>query len=278
MAGHWYEKEDYPQTYKIIKRKRSLLRLLSFVQNPDRMLEKAVRQNATGNVSLFLLRRTLGDELFLTVPARALAMTLDRRHDIPGGIEQMQGHFVLDGDWTKTCYSTIRSSFFNEAKALLEHGSNIKESKWYGQVVAKMRKGLYLQRHRRAIRTVDELDDYLGAYAILLESIRKNGVLKRSSLSDEEKMAHHVNIRSRGSERKEVDLGIAIDGNSKVYRVADGHHRSAMALLLGLPAIPVELRVVHRDWLRTVLTKYPQSSPTKALCSAIKEFEAGLRG
>lgn len=91
------------------------------------------------------------------------------------------------------------------------------------------------------------LVSYLREYRDLYEDMRANGY--RAEASDDQ-------------------VGIAIDRDGCFVKVAEGHHRFALAHLLGLGSMTAELRFVHQRWYDAFAPWRPRFS-RKALEAAV---------
>ena len=256
---------------------RTWLRLVSPVQNLDRLLQKAAQPGSCTNISLHLLRRKLGDDLYLNIPARALTLCIRRLTNPVAPRDHVLGYFILDEDWQKY-HQDIRKTFiYEETAALVQNPEAIRESAWYKKTLANIAAGRYMLRHRKLLTTQEALDDYLNLCGKLLASVRAKGLLRLSGLDAEQRNAYQGATRQSSWEDAEVDLGLAVNAAGDVYRTADGQHRGALAVILNLPSIPVELRLTRRDWLRAALAKRPDLRPTDALRLAIRDLESDLQ-
>ncbi len=75
----------------------------------------------------------------------------------------------------------------------------------------------------------ERLHDYVGEYRALFQSMRDQGYRP---------------------DRAADAIGIAIDRKGGIVKVPNGQHRFYAARLLGLPAVPAEVRFVHSQWYR----------------------------
>lgn len=80
-------------------------------------------------------------------------------------------------------------------------------------------------------KTEQKLEKYVQQYHAVAESMLQNGYMM-SSAKDE--------------------IGGAITPEGKVIKVANGNHRLALAMILGLPCVVAEIRFVHRAWYREI--------------------------
>ena len=92
------------------------------------------------------------------------------------------------------------------------------------------------------------LASYLAEYRALASDMRDNGYRPEASADQ---------------------VGVAIDRQGGFVKVAEGHHRFALARLLGLDAMTAEIRFVHWQWYRRFATGHRRFSP-KAFTEAVE--------
>jgi ParB-like chromosome segregation protein Spo0J len=86
-------------------------------------------------------------------------------------------------------------------------------------------------RQHRRLRTRADVDEYFERFVALFRSIEQHGVVRRAA----------------GRDR---DIGVALGPWGDLVRLPGGQHRLAIASVLGLERIPVQIRMVHADLLR----------------------------
>jgi hypothetical protein len=219
------------------------------------------------------MQKRLGEALYLSVPGKILQQGLVLT--VPRGERalRLRAYFVGYGDWGRLSGNIQHSSIFQEMKAVLECDGQYRESPWYQQRVAELGKGRFLQRHGTMLASAELLDDYMQGSVAIYRSVREYGLLRQQ---DVHKSAIHTpspKIRSEKLAKLEVGMGAAIGPKGEIFRTADAQHRSSLAVLLDLKAVPVDVRMIHGDWLRTVLQANPSLSPTRALVKALGEVQ-----
>src|SRR5690606_27353334 len=70
------------------------------------------------------------------------------------------------------------------------------------------------------------------------------------------------------------DLGVAISREGRILKINRGLHRLAMAQRVGLPAIPVQVRAVHRIWWNEVTRGTSGLTALQRVCEALQTCEA----
>ncbi len=107
-------------------------------------------------------------------------------------------------------------------------------------------------RTRITIQTEDDFENYYLSCALLIESIRKYGVLDLRS--DEPNEAIHA-LRNTHRDGKVSAIGVAIDGVGNLFHRRKGHHRLAVAKLLGVDRIPVTVEYMSGTYFRAFSSK-----------------------
>jgi hypothetical protein len=90
---------------------------------------------------------------------------------------------------------------------------------------------------------------YFRHTAELCRSIGETGLLRRSDYGTRLASLARPSVRLPWIEFGEVDIGVAVGAAGEVYRFASGKHRTAAAQVLKIRSMPVEIRMVHADWL-----------------------------
>ena|GEM_PF-5558344 len=112
----------------------------------------------------------------------------------------------------------------------------------------------YYRERGRSFREAEEktkqkLEDYVQRYHALAESMLQNGYMINSAADE---------------------IGGAITPEGKVIKVANGNHRLALAMILGLPYVVAEIRFVHRAWYRGIKPSRTESVETN-IASALRQ-------
>lgn len=122
-----------------------------------------------------------------------------------------------------------------------------------------------------ALKTPALVERYFGNLAELARSIAESGVVRRSDYRRAAHLFADFSVRRPWIEAVESDIGIAIGAQGEVYRFASGKHRTAIAQALGLASIPVEVRLVHADWLERQVAE-TGDAPAEALLRGIRSL------
>lgn len=220
-----------------------------------------------GTIPLRHAERFFGLDLRLEVdPNRLCWQLMDRVTD--GHRVRYLAHTFLDGgDWSGAREALAGSVVQQEMAALLDLDRPLKDSPVYRYMLARIAEGKPEQRNAVRLATPALVDAYFAHYRDLAARIRAEGFLSREALNRRFSLSP---LRSVATEWREGEVGIAIGPDGELFRLLGGRHRTALAQLLGLPRIPVRVRLVHAVWLRGEIDR--QGIP------AHQALLAGLRG
>ncbi len=106
-------------------------------------------------------------------------------------------------------------------------------------------------RNQVVLDSRELIDEYFVATEQLVDSIRTHGLMRRErkNIAAFEGISSS-RVRPLSSEVTERNIGVALGASGELYRVCAGNHRTAAALALGLRSMPVELSLIHTDFLR----------------------------
>jgi hypothetical protein len=166
-------------------------------------------------------------------------------------------NFLSSGDWTPISSPIMDSPVAREALELKACDLDFRATDAYAEMVRATECGKALRRQQVLLDRRELIDDYFRRFAALFRSIREEGVLP-----------YHL-LREKGKAQSgERNVGIGIGCGGEVYRLPGGQHRTAIAKVLGLSAMPVEVRLVHTGWLREIMIQ-TGSPPAHALREGI---------
>ncbi len=184
--------------------------------------------------------------------------------------------FVGGGDWSPLLDPVEDSSICREARELHEAGMDRHATHVYRRYLERARAGRPVRRNKVPLATDAAVDAYFDRFVGLFESVRRHGILRRETLSraDEEALGgigRELPMRRLWSEWVEKEIGVAISAHGELIKLPGGQHRTAIARVLGLATIPVQVRLVHRDWWRRTIaeTGLPAVPALSAALSAI---------
>lgn len=214
--------------------------------------------------------RTLGRNLEFSLPARALAINM-YPWVVSGGKPLRVCHFFLgDGDWKPLLFPFSEGRIYREMGELIVAGGKFRESGVFAELVRKAEEGRPERRNAVYLRTVPMIESYFARYLALVESIQSQGLLRIRELR--RGSLRGGGVRLPVSDRTEMDIGVGIDSGGELVRLPDSQHRSAIAVHLDLPSVPVELRMIHLDWLRRTMGEFPGLMPIQALLAGFAKI------
>lgn len=150
------------------------------------------------------------------------------RNSIPMKFKRRSSPFILDFDWEKN--NVILSNFEKEnykyvtCKELFIDGLEIKKCKEYFFMKTEVeKKGEY-----RNCKNEKDIVYYFNRLFRLFKSIKKNGILKNT----------------------DNNIECIIDRNKNLIKIGGGNHRLAIARILNLRLIPVEIKLIHTDFFK----------------------------
>lgn len=193
---------------------------------------------------------------------RRLVLAVD-----PAGLERQLAVNVTDGtwwidladrltdagDWTDVIHPLANYEAHRDMMALIGAGLRYRDTALYADLAERAAAGDPAVRFGVTLADRARIDAYFDYYAALVRSIERRGLMPRSALRLR-KVPRGGGVRP-WYEWTERDPGIAIGPNGEVLRFAGGRHRTAIAKALGLPSMPVELRLVHTRWLRAEMER-----------------------
>ena len=156
-------------------------------------------------------------------------------------------HRFLDGgDWKALEKPFDQARAHREILQLLKYPS-VEDTPTYRNFVRLAEAGRPKLRNGIPLGSAIAVRHYLEQYRRLIDSVRSHGILPRHHVPSGERVFSLA--RTFRVEWWERDTGIAVDADGRLLRMVGGRHRTAIAQVLGLPAMPVEIRMVHVRWL-----------------------------
>lgn len=188
-----------------------------------------------------------GDTLvFWTDPAGLSVRLLDRVHDGRAAV-RLAARFVDAGDWRDATEPVSELDEDKDMRELVEYGAGYPESPTFGLMMRGVQQDKPARRYRSPLDTAEKVHAYFGYFLRVIESIREHGFREQAGLQEVSPPAG-VDVRGKFALRQR-DIGVAMGAEGRLVRFLGGRHRLAIAQALGIPAVPVELRLVHLDWL-----------------------------
>jgi hypothetical protein len=196
--------------------------------------------------------------LFDCAPARIELRLVDWISDGQSSFHSSD-YFLSAGDWGPISRAIMLSTVATEAVELYKSNLVYQSTDSYAGLIRAVERGKPLKRQHILLDQKELIDQYFQRFVALFRSIQEQGMISVSLL------------RSRGqATTDELNVGVAIGPGGQLYRLPGGQHRTAIAKVLGLPSMPVEVRLIHTIWLSEVMSK-TGSPPTNAIRKGIDQ-------
>ncbi|HJW74097.1 MAG TPA: hypothetical protein VJ787_00295 [Thermoleophilia bacterium] len=157
--------------------------------------------------------------------------------------------WVVAGDWDNPKSKVVNNARYKAVHDVVVDGKSWHETEEYADAVAAIDRG----ETRWHCRTRKELDERYRLLDRIVESMRRDGYKTQRELR---------RIRSpEAALGRDDEIAVTIGRHGEVY-FWDGLHRLAMAQLLGVPRIPVQVVARHAEWaaFRKELEQYATSN------------------
>jgi hypothetical protein len=232
----------------------SMRRLLPMSRGRFEALLAAALADAARNGTGFYLggfaaRRALGRGLVIDIDPAVLQQRLDHRVLLGERSYNIRDKFIGAGDWTPLLRVLRRSSTHREVTEIVEAGFDYRQTDRYRKSLDRASGENPVNRNFVALSSPGKVEAYFRRTAELCRSIGESGMLRRSDYGPRLASFASPSVRLPWIEFGEVDIGVAIGATGEVYRFASGKHRTAAAQALKIRSMPVEIRMVHADWL-----------------------------
>lgn len=192
-----------------------------------------------------------------------LSVLMHRLHDWVeyGGLAQhASSSFVCMGEWHSLLAQTTNYAVMREAMEIHRAKLQYKRTKVYDRICNLAQQGRPVLRNHVTLNSQQRIDDYFERFVALFHSIQAYGVLPVTGLKGPvaEKFRPSAS-RKRKIEWGERDIGVAIGPSGELVLLPGGKHRLAVASVLKITHVPVQVRMVHVDWLRKLPRRPGQS-------------------
>lgn len=219
-------------------------------------------------LSGFAARRALGSDLVIDIDPAVLRQRLDylfRQGDEPC---DSRDRFIGAGDWGPLLRGLQNSSTHREIAEIVEAGFDYRRTPSYRKALERVSGGRPVKRNFVELSSPARIEAYFRRSAEMCRSIQQCGVVRRSDYGRRLASFARPSVRLPWVELGEVDVGVAVGPTGELYRFAAGKHRTAAAQVLKVPSMPVEIRVVHAEWLARQMAE-TGLSPLAALLHGI---------
>ncbi|HUF43863.1 MAG TPA: hypothetical protein VMN43_00840 [Aestuariivirgaceae bacterium] len=220
-----------------------------FERRLGRAMAEAARRNAGFYLGGFAAQRALAGELWIDIDPAMVDRRIDHRLRHDGRAYNIRERFLGAGDWTPLLRRLERSSTHREVAEIVQAGFDYRATSSYRKGLDRSRGPKPMRRNFVLLSSPAKVEAYFRQTAEMCRSVQQLGILRRSSYGWRPASFATPSVRLPWIEFGEVDIGIAIGPAGELYRFASGKHRTAAAQALKLKSMPVEIRLVHADWL-----------------------------
>ncbi|WP_210725841.1 hypothetical protein [Modicisalibacter radicis] len=197
----------------------------------------------------------LGDALTIEVDPRALIRSVDWR-----GNDQRptSSAFIWDGDWDLRRGDLRHGSRYRFISDLDEHRDDLRRTERFRHLHDRLLQGEPWVSHQQGVLldSDERILTYLRAYLSFLDD---------------------MTVRGFDAARGKDELGVAVTREGHLLKINRGLHRLAMAQRIGLPAVPVRIRSVHRQWWQRVTAGARGEQALQRMATALRECRPEAR-
>jgi hypothetical protein len=174
----------------------------------------------------------------------------------PDGIRWVGTSFLDAADWSAAMTPLGKSPIHREMQEIVAAGKDVRDTRAYRNLLRAIKLGRPSLRNNIKLVSVEAVEAYLHYCRDLIKSMRKRGVVRHSESGAFHRLrVKHWDARSPVHDSTERDIGVAISAEGELIRHLGGKHRTAIAQALKLPSLPVEIRMVHTNWLAGQMQK-----------------------
>ncbi len=181
-------------------------------------------------------------------------------------------YFLCSGEWASALNRISDTRVYAEAMQLYDADLDYKMTDAYKTYRIGLAKGHVQTRNKTALDTAEKIELYFARFVKLFRSIQRHGIIP---VAEAKKLSGMMGgksiIRSWRTDYGETNIGVAIGASGELVALPGGQHRLAIASILNLKQIKVELRLVHRDWISSKCSALTIDSRV-ALLRAIEEY------
>nr|WP_298372992.1 hypothetical protein [uncultured Halomonas sp.] len=228
-------------------------RMLSRWLNQDRF---AQRVEAIG-LPYRSVEAYLDDKLTLCLAPNELSCAISISRSFPVASEKRlaMNQFIWKGDWDLTRFDFRKGSRYRFIDDIWQHREALVQSTSYRRFMQRIEQGKPFRSHHKGIllNSSGRVMTYLNVYLGYMQDMR----------------AHGFNA-NQGKDR----LGVAIDREGQVVKINRGLHRLAMAQVLGLAEIPVQVRAVHALWWQQATAGKQGQAALASMVEALQTVQA----
>ena len=201
----------------------------------------------------------LDSQLILHVNPRELVRLRNWR-ELPKNRRPSSSAFLWEGNWDLRREDLRHGSRYLFISDIDTYRDDLTNSTTFRRLKERIDAGRPWSSHQQGVLldTEERILTYLRVYLNFMDDMARNG------------FDHH-----KGKD----ELGVAVARNGRLIKINRGLHRLAMAQYLGLPAVPVKVKAVHKEWWEKVTQKTHGAEAfaqmVKALQYCVPETEPG---
>jgi len=231
----------------------------------SRLLARALRQ-AEGErgfrLSPFYALAYYGERLLIEIdPASMTRVMRGWLADGPRQVHTLDA-FLSAASWQRLALPLGSTEVTRQMQELFAAGMDHTRTQTYRNMLRALRQGKPASRRRQILDSEAAIESYFADVRGLVESIRTNGVVSHRT--------------GAGTFVVDRDIGVALDADGDIVKLPGGQHRVAIASALGIPRIPVEVRMIHTGLLRGLMDRKGLDA-VEAVLAACADASAPLR-
>jgi hypothetical protein len=222
-------------------------------------VSRAIESSKDGNIGFYVpidhALTVLGEDLVFDISTAHLSRQLHFRVNTAAGLQRVCDYLTGSGDWQAHAMQITSTMIFEEVSEIAATGHLSRSSMPYRRFRQRLRQGRPMVRNQVVLDSAGLIEAYVGMTEKLVESIRRRGVERRAPQNlDTLQHAAISDVRPLVSEVMERNVGVGLGADGELFRVCAGNHRTAAAIALGIASMPVELCMIHTNFLSRMMT------------------------
>lgn len=214
---------------------------LAFGDRFDRAVERVEARGGTA-VDPDTARLAFGNALRIEIAPSRITRRLGGQIFDRGRARRTDCAFLDAGDWRAVLHPLSDSVVHGEILALCRRDGDVRDFGRYRRLAERVAAGETIRRSGFVIDSPAALDRYFAYYRRLVDGIATHGLTRR-------RRADFHFARAPWRDWIERDISVAVAADGSFVHHGPGRHRLAAAIGLELPTAPVEVNLVHVDWL-----------------------------
>lgn len=202
-----------------------------------------------------------GKKLLIQLPLERIQYAM---HDWVGtGAQTLHtsDYFLTSQDLLSISLRTENMQVYRHAQELQAANWEYQKTRVYQQFCNASASGKPITKQQIVLDSIEAVNGYFERFKKLYQSMQKNGMLSNAEISRIENIP------------PDREIGIALDSSGAIIKLQGGQHRFAIAKLLNISHIPVEVRMIHRDLIAQACHS-PKKSPVQAIVSLVRKLDS----